>query len=469
MSKRKRKTPQKDISVTEHTERKTKFIKNQYNIENQYNVNGNKESPDKNTDWKTKVAKKMAQLLSKEIIKPWQFIVVLILVLLIVLTVAIIKFCDPISALLISKVNKSQNVETINSDEDVYTLEDNEEPTSEEISSVIEKEQIIADLESNTPQNFLEQNSIEVELEEGEFTLENSWIMFEIPAFAKEAPEQERIAAYTAFYNEIIEERRRTIDLDEKISKEYIEFVLAANETFDEYDENANYDIKKVIIDEASSQRFGAKEECRQVSNEQILANWYALCGKNSFEEEYVNEEFVYFNYAIDMYLDAYAVSLVKSEIPKITALDYTSTCFLNIYNNVQLSDDIRMEALYSAASFDKMYKEMLSEYDENPNRMNQKEHGVCMDLGEIYIWLCKEAGQEDKLYYYQLATDTLLECRQYRYFEGKLSKRVYNDLMYLNQYCYDHVKKEYYTEDITKDLLYQRHREYENLLGKTS
>ena len=465
MSKKKGKAHQKNIPATSINKSETMYIKNQYNIENQYNVNDNKESSDKNTDWKTEMVEGGKRLIEKGKIKPWQFIVGLILALLIVMAVAIIKFFEPINAL--SKVNKSQNVETIYSSEDVYTSEDNEEPTSEEISSVIEKEQIIADLESNTPQNFLEQNSIEVELEEGEFTLENSWIMFEIPAFAKEAPEQERIAAYTAFYNEIIEERRRTIDSDEKISKEYIEFVLAANETFEEYDENANYDIKRVIIDKASDQRFGAREECRQVSNEQILANWYALCGKNSFEEEYVNEEFVYFNYAIDMYLDAYAVSLVKSEIPKITALDYTSTCFLNIYNNVQLSDDIRMEALYSAASFDMRYKEMLSEYDENPKQMNQKEHGVCMDLGEIYIWLCKEAEQEDKLYYYQLASDTLLECRQYRYFEGKLSKRVYNDLMYLNQYCFDNVKQEYFTEDITRDLLYQRHREYENLLER--
>lgn len=352
------------------------------------------------------------------------------------------------------------------------TTDDNNEKKENEIveagivDDLIRQDDIMADAQ-DTPVRILDEQEINSEFEIDDIaTIESPWAFGTIPEYVMNATEESKVDAYRDFFEKIILERAQEIESDEEITQEYIDHILQANEIFTNYDENADYDVKNTILSGAADQRSDAKEEYRQCSNEQILANWYALCGKNYYDADEFEKEFEFYNYAINMYIDSYAVSLVKKAEPKIIALDYVTTCFSNIYSNVSVSYEIRMEALYCAAAFDNMYLEKLLEYYGTEKPMTQQEHGCHMDLGEIYIWICKEVPDEYKYMYYELAYNQLTQCPQYAQFGKKLGERVYGDLMYLTQYCLDNIKPEFYPDGVTKASLQEQHDYYENLIN---
>lgn len=339
--------------------------------------------------------------------------------------------------------------------------------SKEQIDTILSNEDILSE-QANVPEYVSETNSYDDEDAINEDMqndiIPEGWLFFDIPSTVREINEYDKIAAYSDFYKQLIDEKVECIDKNEKITQEYIEYILEANEIFSKYDEEADIETKNGIIENAVVLRLEAKRECRQTSNEQNLANLYALCGANFHENNFMDKEFTYYNYAIDMYLNGYSVSLVKDKIPKIISLDYIMTCFLNIYGNNKFSDEIRRDALYSAAAFDLMYKEKL-EYYKKTDSMTKEEHGVHMDLGEIYIKLCKDVNANNKLYYYNLAYKELILCPQYPCFGKKLANRVYKDLIYLTQYCYENINEEYYQDTFTKNDMYSKHIEFQRKL----
>lgn len=335
--------------------------------------------------------------------------------------------------------------------------------------AVLQRDEAMCD--TNTPESSLNNNndvaiaSDEPDGSQNSLPAKTYWIdsLFIPTSVSASVIESEKVQAYIDFFNENIDQRKATISTDKKITPEYVDLILKATDEFAGYDENADWDINVKIVDDASGERELAKQECRQSSNEQNLANWYALCGKLSSNTSFQNKEFIYYNMAIDMYMDGYSVSLLDNRSVKVRALDYITTCYLNIYNNDEFPDEIKTEALYSAAAFDNMYIQSLKETDTDPSSLDKYEHGAHMDLGEIYIWLCKQAKPQDKFYYYQKATEELNICPQYAGFGDRMKKRIYKDFVYLTQYCYDNIKSDYYSDEVTKASLIEAHDFYES------
>lgn len=270
----------------------------------------------------------------------------------------------------------------------------------------------------------------------------------------QQLPIEQRVESCGAAFDARIAERLQQVEIVEEMPETYEIYVIKANEIYENYDERYEYDEKQAIVLDAADNRNSAKDEYRQESNEQIMGNYYAKCGINARENGLIDQEFKYFQNAIDYYYDAYAVS-IKNGKEKDSALEYMATCFYNIARIENIDKNIKEEALISAVT-------LYQKYGSFPKNEQLKTN---LNIGRCYSNLCfLTEDSADKFFYFEKAVEFYEKCYNDSKCGKEMSPIVYDELKSIYQYCYDHIDQDVYKETISRDEIKKKHDEYVKL-----
>ncbi|MCR5102810.1 MAG: hypothetical protein K6B41_15790 [Butyrivibrio sp.] len=242
------------------------------------------------------------------------------------------------------------------------------------------------------------------------------------------------------------------------MTKEYANSIMQANEIYEAYENYLEYDEKVEICTDAAAERKEAKDIYRHDSNEQIIANYYAKCARDSSNEDMPQNQVGFYKMAIDYYFDSYAVSC-KYGTDKNKALSYAATCYYNIGMCAAVDETVRKEVfLYSIALYE-LYLE-----DEVDDELVTKSN-----IARAYMNLCKLEDKENgdnaslKMYYAESAYNEYANILKSPLCITKLRPVIYEELTYLTQYMLDNIDKSSYTEPFTKENLREAHDKYNN------
>ncbi len=255
-----------------------------------------------------------------------------------------------------------------------------------------------------------------------------------------------------AFKAEILD-RQHDVKLKDKMPVEYAENVISANEIYDTLNSKQSAEEKDNVCVEASDERTDARELYRNESNEAIIGNYFAKRSKIAFENE-PDEAYKFYMQAIDLYYDAYAVSSLKQTYKNKTIL-YAGTCYFNIGQSENLPIDVREQAyMFSIA--------LTNEY-----RTKSKEDTIALNhtIGTAYMKLCELSDDDSVKYYFNRKAEAEFEKDFANAGCGKKAKKAAaEELVYVEQYCYDHIDSSVYINE-TRNSVSKKHKKYLKML----
>ena len=262
-------------------------------------------------------------------------------------------------------------------------------------------------------------------------------------------------------FNSEILTREKDVDLEQKMTRAYIDSIMLANEIFEEYDSTLQYEDKLNICTNAANERDTAKNIYRQEFNEQIIANYYAKCALDSKNDDEIMNQIGFYMKALDYYFGSYAVSC-KNNTGYYRTLEYIATCYFNIGACASLDDSMRKDAYLYAISIFEIYLE---------KGANDKQLVTMFNIGRAYMRLCElENNNPDKntdrqFFYITNAYYKYADMLKSPYCRSKLRPNVYEELKYLSQFMADNIDSTYYEGMFTKAELMKAHDHYEKHL----
>jgi len=372
----------------------------------------------------------------------------LVATILVLISYGMISVISNLSEINISNSNdeRDNSIEVYSDYPDAYS-EDDEEKRSGESNASIES---IAD-------DFSEEDVVKSDDEELiTYHWDEQARLIDLNDYTDLTPEA-LIAKADSNFLGIIMNKSVNVDLEQEMSSDYANFVKAANDIYDKVDDNSEYiEICEDILD-AVEYRDNAKNQYRQASNEQIEGNYYSRCAIDAKNNGYTDEEFRFYQKAIEYYIDAYSVALARGN-ERTSALEYMATCYHRIGDMKNLDAKIRIEAYLCSIC---IWNEYLGKTDE-------KKLITDLSVGRTYFSLCQLSDNMDTKYsYFYLAKDSFEECLNNGQCGPKTTPDVLSELRHLCQYCYDNIDENAYEDGCTKNDVIKWRNDYSKRLER--